>query len=495
MADVWCAAFVWKKVSDPSRPYPITHDVLRRIAADDRGLPEWLRTEVRRLSREYQFFHWPIAFPNVFRVSSGGDEGLDESGLRGGFDLVLGNPPWETLSPDQREFFGGYVDGLRSMAPDEQGAVIQWARRSARDWRVLVCSLSKALRTSPPPEEQRCLHAVCARQSWQGGLQHVSALRGARVAPHPAGRLRCDDRARRVVRGCERYRDPEAPVRLLRTHTALRFDKHYSRLVCGCRYGPVCRLHPARRGGRTGSTTLRFGLANPADLERAPLQVAADVIRRLSPDTYAIPDLRALRADYQPEDVRRLSCVRRPNGWPSVPPLPGGNPHGQRPGPVHERSEGLPVYEGRIIHHFDHRAKTYRSGHGNNAVWVEREFGDPEKVIVPQWRVPRASIPSRLRDRCGRFRIGFCDVANPRNQRSLAAALLPPGVICGQRCPPFTFPSDFEWAYLAWLAVANSLVMDWLARAPAELTDDELYFSSTAFHFLGAPLPIRLYRA
>ena len=48
---------------------------------------------------------------------------------------------------------------------------------------------------------------------------------------------------------------------------------------------------------------------------------------------------------------------------------------------------GLPVFEGRMISHFDHRAKTYESGHGNSSVWVLRNFGDSCKAIVPKWRV------------------------------------------------------------------------------------------------------------
>jgi hypothetical protein len=37
---------------------------------------------------------------------------------------MLGSPPWDTLSPDQREFFSKYVVGLRLMAPEAQEAEI-----------------------------------------------------------------------------------------------------------------------------------------------------------------------------------------------------------------------------------------------------------------------------------------------------------------------------------------------------------------------------------
>ena len=54
-------------------------------------LPVELAAEIERLSREYQFFHWHLAFPEVF--------------ARGGFDCVLGNPPWERVKIQEKEWF------------------------------------------------------------------------------------------------------------------------------------------------------------------------------------------------------------------------------------------------------------------------------------------------------------------------------------------------------------------------------------------------------
>ena len=56
-----------------------------------RHWPPAQRDEVERLARDYQFFHWHLAFPEVFD--------------KGGFDCVLGNPPWEHTELKEKEWF------------------------------------------------------------------------------------------------------------------------------------------------------------------------------------------------------------------------------------------------------------------------------------------------------------------------------------------------------------------------------------------------------
>ena len=62
--------------------------------------------EIRRLAEQYQFFHWHLAFPDVFRVPVGDEEPENEqAGWNGGFDVVLGNPPWERIKLQEKEWF------------------------------------------------------------------------------------------------------------------------------------------------------------------------------------------------------------------------------------------------------------------------------------------------------------------------------------------------------------------------------------------------------
>jgi hypothetical protein len=57
-----------------------------------------LLEECRALSREEGFMHWELAFPTAWR-------GLETGDPQGGFDLVIGNPPWDRMKLQEVEWF------------------------------------------------------------------------------------------------------------------------------------------------------------------------------------------------------------------------------------------------------------------------------------------------------------------------------------------------------------------------------------------------------
>jgi hypothetical protein len=134
-----------------------------------------------------------------------------------------------------------------------------------------------------------------------------------------------------------------------------------------------------------------------------------------------------------------------------------------------EEGDGLPVFEGRMVDLYDYRAKGYSSGRGRAAVWPDLPFGDPRKAILPQWRIPEDRIPDKLIGRINLYRIGFCDVASPTNERSLITALIPPNTICGDKVPTVVFERGGPADMLLWLSVANSLTMDFIVRKKVAL--------------------------
>lgn len=143
-----------------------------------------------------------------------------------------------------------------------------------------------------------------------------------------------------------------------------------------------------------------------------------------------------------------------------------------------------------MVDQYDHRAKGYRSGRGRAAEWVLLEFGQPGKSIQPQWRVLRQRVPDKVVPRLAKYRVGFCDVTSPTNERSLVATLIPPGCVAGDKVPTVSFAAEDEWALTVWLAVANSFAMDYIARKKVALKMSYTVLDSLPFPRVGGTDPI-----
>jgi hypothetical protein len=119
--NIWTAAFFvpLTKYDDPKVP---THDRFLRFIERRDSQPQ-MAAAANALSEQLHFFHWRMEFPQVFE--------------QGGFDVVLGNPPWDTLSPDAKEFFSNYDPGVRFLSPDERDQKVEQLLRDpaiSREW-------------------------------------------------------------------------------------------------------------------------------------------------------------------------------------------------------------------------------------------------------------------------------------------------------------------------------------------------------------------------
>jgi hypothetical protein len=111
LADAWCAAFVWRKTQQNE---VITENVYRAIEHDTMNLPLWLSEGINKLSSQYQFFHWFLAFPDVFTINN--KDYSTNKGWSGGFDVVIGNPPWERIKIQEKEWFASKVPEISKVS-------------------------------------------------------------------------------------------------------------------------------------------------------------------------------------------------------------------------------------------------------------------------------------------------------------------------------------------------------------------------------------------
>jgi hypothetical protein len=70
VADAWCAAFVWPHA--PGAPEPVTTGTLLHLDAGGQLAPDAEAT-LAGLTRQYQFFHWHLEFPGIFRPPGSGE--------------------------------------------------------------------------------------------------------------------------------------------------------------------------------------------------------------------------------------------------------------------------------------------------------------------------------------------------------------------------------------------------------------------------------------
>ena len=114
--DTWCALWFWPLDRLDAMPLP-----------SELPTPgEASRAVVKALRDTRRFFHWELEFPDVFT-----EEGA-------GFDAVVGNPPWETMQPQSKEFFSNHDPLYRGYGKQEalrvQKALFEAHPTIEHDW-------------------------------------------------------------------------------------------------------------------------------------------------------------------------------------------------------------------------------------------------------------------------------------------------------------------------------------------------------------------------
>ena len=113
--DMYVAAFFTPKVGEaPSArtlvdmPVPTTGAMWEAVAGNIRS--DILLDNANKVSEENSALHWPLAFPAVM--------------ARGGFDAVVGNPPWEVSQLNETEFFAARDETIAALPGDKRKRAI-----------------------------------------------------------------------------------------------------------------------------------------------------------------------------------------------------------------------------------------------------------------------------------------------------------------------------------------------------------------------------------
>lgn len=460
--DLWTAAFfsVKRPVSRIGSESAPTSDVIWRFLAEPESLAERISEEVIALRKQYRFFHWPLEFPEVFQ--------------RGGFSLVLGNPPWETMSPDAKEFFAKHepeISGMPPAAQKQRIAELLDVPAIVQDWESHARALYAAVRFIKESGRYR-LFAVgnLGKGDFNVYRQFVEL---ALAFASPSG-VAAQIVPENFYNGANAAAIRAEVFQNFRVAALYGFENAREVWFKGIDTRMKFVLYAAYRDEPATEIPAAFSLNSLQALQELSsrrLFIPLQLIREFSPDALAVMEF----SNQVEIDIARGMYSRFPRLEEEIAGLPSWRPMRELDMGTDNHLfsmdvEGWPLYQGSMVTRHDYRAKGYVSGHGRNVVWRELPFGSPDKAIIPQWRVLEDRIPRKIFDRVRRYRIGFCDIARADDQRSLMAAIIPPFAVCGHKVPTIEFePSEPEMLML-WSAVANSLAVDFIARMKVSLT-------------------------
>lgn len=107
-ANLYVAAFLLPMVGGApagasARTVPTTEELWLAL---NQGKIRNAMMDAPKAARRARAFHWPLEFPDVMQ--------------RGGFDVVLGNPPWEVMQLSEKEYFANKHPEIASLAGAER---------------------------------------------------------------------------------------------------------------------------------------------------------------------------------------------------------------------------------------------------------------------------------------------------------------------------------------------------------------------------------------
>ena len=132
----------------------------------------------------------------------------------------------------------------------------------------------------------------------------------------------------------------------------------------------------------------------------------------------------------------------------------------------------LPLYQGRMIWHFDHRANSVRvnpeSTHNPylSEPVSEAQHADPDFLPQTQYWVPADNVDTALPESRG-YTLGFRDIARPTDVRTMIASIVP-WAGYGNTAPLLVEADATDSACLA--ANLNAICVDFVARQKAQGT-------------------------
>ena len=420
--DAWCAAFAWTKTKENAPA--ITTRTLTQFREDPSQVEKLTRAELRSLAKQYRFFHWHLEFPHVFGVPDDADSsGIDDrTGWTGGFSCVLGNPPWERIKLQEQEFFATRDEEI-AKAPNK-AARTRLIEALKADNPDLYAEFGRAKRQAES-ESHFLRLSGCYPLTGRGDINTYAVFSEQdRTILGPHGRLGIIVPTGIATDATTQhfFRDVVESSSLSSLYD---FENRQALFRDVDSRFKFSLLTLAGREEQETKADFAFFLHDPAELETPSkrFSLTPEEITLINPNTGTCPVFRSRRdAEITLGIYRRVPVLLREGD-------PDGNPWGisfmrmfdmsndshlfrtrdqleadgwHLEGNVFVRGEQryLPLYEAKMLHHYDHRWATYEPDGSIRDVTIT-EKSAPDFVVMPRYWVPEHDVPTDKRDKSG----------------------------------------------------------------------------------------------
>lgn len=413
-------------------------------------------------------FHFPAAFPEVFIRA------------RAGFDVMLGNPPWEKVRVEEHEFWARHAPGLRGMGKAQRDRLMEALRKKRRDlvdlWereRAQSEKMRDAVRDLPGmntghPDLFRAFTWRFVQLSVQDGGRIGVVLPGdafkiaggtdvreqlvaicSDIAPqmltNKAEWLFADVDPRKMIAFVTAIVKPGSPTNFHLTkeiHDRVSWDRRDTK---DCKSVPLGTL-------RQYSPTLVVPLLPRTD--------SFEVIEQFmqSPKMFEHPALHVRRvyADFETSkhDKQYWHDEKQRSDWPVY------------------AGESFDIWEPDTGAYYAFtNAKTIQEA--AQTKWLRAPKSSPYATLPKSWRQKFENHPVHSP------RIAFRDVTNRTNSRTLIVSMIPPHVVTVQTAPWVFWldPAHSKTQEAFLLGVMSSLPLDWWCRRFIEGHADQESFN------------------
>jgi hypothetical protein len=454
---------------------------------------------VEALAERERFLHWELAFPNVW-------DRIGDGGRRGGFDAVIGNPPWDRLKLQEVEWFAAREPSIarEARAADRKKRIKALEKQGDPLW-ALYQEASDAAETASAVARKSGHYPLLGR-----GDLNIYSLFVERaldlVQPNgmvgllvPSG-IASDKTASEFFRGVSTTGRLAAlldfenkKVFFPDVHASFKF----SVFVVG------------GQGREFEGAECAFFLhsADELDEQSRSFPLGPKDFSAVNPNTGTAPIFRSSRdAEITTAVYQRLPVLVDRSGdneiW-SWPVQYATMFHMTNDSHLFRTAEELdadgfypvkgnrwkkgdvvcqPLYVGRLIHQFDHRAASVVLNPENvhNPAYsrptTEAEHQDPTFTPSPQFWVDTEHAEEK--GGRGSWALAFRDIARTTDERTIIAALVP--TLAAGNTLPLLLPRETtraDYARLAPLLLAqmNSFVFDFVARQKVQSTHANWY--------------------